>query len=506
MAGVDAPGVTAPDSRSVAWEATEQDYTDTVVPGSARRSNWKMLLTFLSMQATFGAAFVGYTARFEGLTFQQLIVAMAIATVTMTLYAIASANAGAVAGMTSAVMTRGIFGRGGSRLVSVLLVIDGMGFYVFTVLFVMSLAGGLFTVPAVKAVTVALAFIMIINTYFGFTGVQKFAQYVAVPVVLLWGVYATIKGLSTVTHQQLANVPHVDSRSSILFVAGAMIGLSTWGNEADIFRYAKTRPQWNLPTVIISYAVGSFVFPIMGYCVGTLSGNGDFGPSIKYFVDFTLLGATLVGFIFFLINQWAVNDGNLYIAVNGAQNLLSEVPRWQRRYTVIALGIIAGAFTLIMPSLTQTFNIVTGIGSVTVPTASTIMAMDVFLVPRLFRRRRPLHRVAAWHEAAAANWPAIVALVVGTAVGAYTAGLIPGIPGFQKTYIGLPALQAWLTGAVLYLVGVAVCARRANADHLLGYPDIGDPAIDDSDAEPAPFGIGEAGLSPSAAPWAEPSS
>ncbi len=460
------------DSTSNSWEATEQDFTDTVVPLDQRRPNWKILLTFLSMQATFGAAFVGYTARFEGLSFKQLVIAMTIATITMSLYALASANAGALAGQTSAVMTRGIFGKLGSRIVSVLLIINGMGFYIFTVLFVMSLLGGLFTVPAVKAVTVALGFVMVINTYFGFSGVQKFAQYAAVPVVLIWGVYATIKSLATVSGTQLSAIPHVAAPSSILFVTGAMVGLSTWGNEPDIFRYAKTKPQWNVPAIVISYAVGSFVFPIMGYLVATLSNNPDFGASIKYFVSFSLLGATFLGFLFFTLNQWAVNDGNLYIAVNGAQNLMAEVRGWQRKYTVIGLGIIAGLMTLIMPSLTQTFNIVTGIGSVTVPTASTIMAVDIFLLPRLFGRRRPIHRVAKWNETAFANWPAIVALIAGTLIGGYTAGLIPGLSGFQKTYIGFPALQAWVSGAVIYLIGLAIANKSKNPSQVLGFPNI----------------------------------
>jgi purine-cytosine permease-like protein len=452
------------------WEGAEQDYTDTVVPQSARRSNFKMLLTFLSMQATFGSAYVGYTARFEGLSFTHLMIAMAIAAVTMSLYCVAAANCGAVVGQTSAVMTRGIFGRLGSRIVSLLLVMNGMGFYVFTVLFVMSLLGGLFDIPAVKFITMALAVIMIVNTYFGFSGVQRFAQFVAVPVVLLWGLFATIKGLTTVTGDQLHSVVPVNSPASILFVTGAMVGLCTWGNEADIFRYAKTRRQWNVPTIVISYAIGSFIFPIMGYCVGVLSDNPDFGASIKYFVSFTLFGATALAFVFFLINQWAVNDGNLYIAVNGAQNLLSGVKRWQRRYTVIGLGLIAGGLTLIMPTLTDTFNIVTGIGSVTVPTASTIMAVDVFLLRRLTRRQRPLHRVASWHETAYANWPAIVALLLGTGVGVYTAGLIPG---FRDVYIGFPALQAWLTGAVVYVIGVLIVTRRAkSAEQSLGFPQL----------------------------------
>ena len=72
-----------------------------------------------------------------------------------------------------------------------------------------------------------------------------------------------------------------------------------------------------------------------------------------------------------------------------------------------------------------------------------------------------------------------MALVLGTGVGAYTAGVIPGIPGFGTTYIGFPALQAWVTGAVAYLVGAAIVARSPRAKELLGYSAIESrPAID----------------------------
>jgi purine-cytosine permease-like protein len=451
------------------------DYTESVVPTIARRSNFRMFLTFGSMQLVFGAVLVGYTARFQGFSLGRLILAMAIAAVTMTVYCIGSANLGAVIGQTHAVTTRGVFGTVGSAIVSLLLVIDGMGFYLFTVLFVISLGQALIgTLPAVSLITALLAFVMIVNNYFGFTGLQRFAQYVAVPVVAVWGLYATIKAFATSSGHALAAVPHPSSPTSFFVVVGAMVGLSTWGNEPDIFRYAKPGRSswWNVPTIAIPYVLGAFLFPIMGYMIAALSGQSAFSASIKYFASFTLFGLGGLMMVVLLVNQWAVQDGNLYIAINGAQNLLSRIPRWRRQYTVIGLGLAAAGLTYILPSLTKTFNIVTGIGAVTVPVASTIMAMDIFVVPRLFGLRRPMQRVASWSELAIANWPGIVALLSGTAVGAFTGGLVPGTSGFGKTYIGFPALQAWATGAVVYLALVAVMARRANASAVLGYPAI----------------------------------
>ena len=282
---------------------------------------------------------------------------------------------------------------------------------------------------------------------------------------------ATIKAFTSVSGHALSAVPHASTPTSIFFVTGAMVGLSTWGNEPDIFRYAKAgrASWWNVPTLAIPYFLGAFIFPIMGYLIATLSNQPDFSASIKYFANFTLFGVAGLMMVVLLVNQWAVQDGNLYIAINGAQNLLSRIPGWRRQYTVVGLGLLAAGLTYILPSLTKTFNIVTGIGAVTVPVASTIMAMDVFVVPRLFGLRRPLHRVATWSELAAANWPAIVALLAGTAVGVSTGGLIPGTSGFGKTYIGFPALQAWVTGAVVYIVAVALVARSSRAKALLGY-------------------------------------
>jgi purine-cytosine permease-like protein len=460
------------DSPAAPAQSMVADYTEAVVPAAARRSNFRMFLTFGSMQLVFGAVLVGYTARFQGLSLARLVEAMALAAATMTVYCIGSANVGAVVGQTHAVTTRGIFGTLGSAIVSLLLVVDGMGFYLFTVLFVISLGQALIgTLAAVSLITALLAFVMIVNNYFGFTGLQRFAQYVAVPVIAVWGVYATIKAFASGSGHGLAVPPHTASPASFFIVVGAMVGLSTWGNEPDIFRYAKAgrASWWNVPTVAIPYFLGAFIFPIAGYMIAAVSGKSDFSASIKYFASFTMFGLAGLMMLVLLVNQWAVQDGNLYIAINGAQNLLSRIPRWRREYTVVGLGLAAAGLTYILPSLTETFTIVTGIGAVTVPVASTIMVMDVFLLPRLFGLRRPLHRVATWGELALANWPAIVALLTGTAVGALTAGLVPGLPGYGTTYIGFPALQAWATGAVVYLVIVAFIARSPRAKALLGY-------------------------------------
>ena len=415
-----AASAAASDADVAREESSVGDYTEMVVPGKARRSNFRMLLTFGSMQLVFGAVLVGYDARFQGLTLGKLAWAMAIAVVTMSVYCIGSANVGSSVGMTHAVTSRSVFGRLGSLIVSALLILDGMGFYLFTVLFMISIAQALLgTLPTVSLISAGLAFVMIVNNYFGFSGLQRFAMWVATPVMIVWGLYSLIKALTTISATTLSTVPHVASSTSLFVVVGAMVGLSTWGNEPDVFRYAKAGKTswWNIPTIVIAYIAGAFLFPILGYLIAALSNQSDFSASLKFFANFTVFGLSGLLLVILFINQWAVQDGNLYIAINGAQNILASIPGWRRQYTVVGLGLIAAGLTFILPNLTRTFTIVTGIGSVTVPVASTIMAMDIFLVPRLFGLHRPVHRVALWSELATANVPGIIALLAGTGIG-----------------------------------------------------------------------------------------
>src|ERR1022692_1873561 len=76
---IPAPAAAEQAAQQAAEQSVVADYTETVVPAGARRSNFRMLLTFGSMQLAFGAVLVGYDARFQGLSLGRLIVAMAAA-------------------------------------------------------------------------------------------------------------------------------------------------------------------------------------------------------------------------------------------------------------------------------------------------------------------------------------------------------------------------------------------------------------------------------------------
>jgi hypothetical protein len=111
--------------------------------------------------------------------------------------------------------------------------------------------------------------------------------------------------------------------------------------------------------------------------------------------------------------------------------------------------------------------------AVTVPTATVIMYVDQLVMPRLLGVERRLDRVPSWNQAAFANWPGIVALLVGMLYGAYGSGIVPGQDSAPSGILGegVVPFQAWVLGGVLYLALAALAARSAAPAKALGFPE-----------------------------------
>ena len=84
---------------------------------------------------------------------------------------------------------------------------------------------------------------------------------VATPVMIVWGVYATISALTSCRVEPLAAVPHAAAR-------GTVRGRRRHGRSLDLgqrarflpLREGRTESWWNIPTVVIAYLVGAFSF------------------------------------------------------------------------------------------------------------------------------------------------------------------------------------------------------------------------------------------------------
>jgi purine-cytosine permease-like protein len=458
-AGTDA-GHGGPGPQGVLSALEASDLLEQVVPASRRDGPMKMTLLWITFQASVSNMYTGYLARSAGMSLGNILWACLIGVIVMVGYGMLAANVGTYTGQPHSVLARGVLGKSGSALASLLLIVTGMGWYGFQAVFLATLFNGMFGLTHLELFSVLFAIVMITNNLLGFRSVSAYARFIAAPVLLAWGIYAIIKAFASAAGPHLFAVPHVTGTQGILFTAELLIGVAMFGNEPDIFRYARRDRGRNTLPLGLGYGLGMLVFPVAGYLMAELSSTSTLGATMHYFTKFSLFGLTALAVIVFTVNIFALNDANLYEAVNAVQNLLKGR---RRAETVVALGIIGAAIAVFMErssSLQNNFFIIANMCAVFLPCATLVMAVDVFLLERVSGCRRLAgsdgapRAVTSWAAASPGNVAGIVAILAGLAVGAVTGGLIPGTSSFGKTNIGIPAVEAWATAIGLYLIAM----------------------------------------------------
>lgn len=445
---------------------------DGIVPLSVRRGTWTHHVPlWITLYAGFSYMALGSELYSFGFTLGQLLKIVAISSLCYLAYAVPAAYLGAWRGQTHALLSRSVFGLAGSWLVSALVLVTPLAWVGYQANTLATIWDGLYGWGSVTTIGIIIAVVGIANNVFGFTGITVFARWIAAPVTVLWVAWMVIKGL-TQTHSSILH-SHAPVAASTPIVVGIIvaIGFATYGNEPDLFRYAK--PRWGavVPPLAIGLFVGQILFPLAGWILAARIHSADFGKGVSEAVSFSLFGATILAFLLATATQVAVNDANYYESLNAGQNLFGGWSRWRRIYTCAAIAAGGGFMAWWVPqSLTNFFRAVTFL-AVTVPTATVIMYTDQLVLPRLLRITRRLDRVPSWNQAAFANWPGIVALVVGILFGAYGSGIMPGQSGSPKSGWGIVPLEAWVLGGALYLAIAALVARHSRREQILGFPE-----------------------------------
>jgi cytosine permease len=484
-------------------ESIRHDYStsDTgIVPLDRRRPLWHFAGLWASFAAGFSFLFVGtelYAGGHDlGSTAGITVLGIAI----YVAYALVASYLGSRTGQTHALLTRSIFGVSGSWLVSVFIIVGATGWTGFQAGLMIQIWDGLYNWGHVELLTIVFAGLMVFNNLFGFTGITVFARYLVTPLIILWVVYLVIKVLTTDSHI-LNNHPKGGGGLSFLAGVAVVIGFAMWGNEPDIFRYGKPRFWWPLPAFAFALILGFLLFSVGGWMMADLAGTTDFGPVVRKTTEYSLFGAFWLAFILGTLSQVSLNDGNYYEAINGGQNIIGGWKHWRRWYTCVLIAI-GGCFSawLVNYHFTNGFFKVAAFLAITVPTASVIMAIDHFLLPRWFGISRPLLKVPSWSDTAWFNWPALIALCGAVFFGAWASGIVPGEDPTRLW--GIPPPEAWVLGGVTYVAGVWLVQALAGdrVKRLLGFSRI---VIDEDVPPDAVLDIASvAGLAPGATPRA----
>jgi purine-cytosine permease-like protein len=292
-----------------------------------------------------------------------------------------------------------------------------------------------------------------------------FARYVVTPLILLWVAYLVIKGLLSGSHV-LSSHPKNVLALGFWQIVGVIVGSSMWGNEPDIFRYGKPKFWWPSPVFMFALGIGMLMFTVGGWMMAALAGSSNFGTVVNFTTHYSLFGLLPLAFILGTISQFAINDGNYYEAINAVQNMFGGWSKWKRLYScAICAAISALAGYLVNYAVTHGFEKVAAFLAISVPCATVIMCVDHFLLPRLYGISRPLSKVPSWQQTGFVNWPAVVALAITVAFGAYATGIMPGEN--PNRYWGPATLISWVMSGLLYVAFVGILRAAVPRVHSL---------------------------------------
>src|SRR5919198_608583 len=454
-----APGEDLAYEREVLDESIRHDYSTSdvgIVPLTRRRPMWHFMGLWTTFVAGFSYMFLGFELHDGGHRLAATIGITLLGYGLYVAYAIVGSYLGSRNGQTPALLTRSIFGLVGSWVVSAFILVAPLGWVGFQANLLAVLWDGFYGWGNVFTLTLLFAGVMILNNLLGFTGISVFARYLVTPILILWCIYLVLKVFIT-DGGRLGGTP---SGSGLPFWVAvvAVIGFSMWGNEPDFWRYGKPRPLWPLPTYLFS-AIWFLLFTMAGWMMAELSRSTDSAAIFRYTVHYSLFGAFWLAWIIATISQFAINDGNYYESVNAGQNLVGGWRWWRRPYTclLVAGGGVLAADLVNFHFLNGWFKVATFL-AITVPSATVIMAVDHFLLPRLFGISRPLTRVPAWPEAGACNVPAVVALLVAVVFGVIGLADLPHgwLESTPPNSWGPVPLESWLIAGALYVALVAV--------------------------------------------------
>jgi purine-cytosine permease-like protein len=456
----------------------EHDYSTSIVPLEHRRPMWHFMGLWITFVAGFSYMALGFEIYDGGYSLAKTVGVTIIGYVIYVAYANVGSYLGSRTGQTHSLLTRSIFGRLGSGIVSLFVLIAPLGWVGYQAGLLAQLWHGFYGWGHVEAITIVLAGAMIFNNLFGFTGISVFARYLVTPVLILWCLYMVLKGfISDGGH--LGGAPH--GTLPYWVAVAAVIGFSMWGNEPDFWRYGRPRFDWPLPTYFVALAF-FLLFTMGGWMMAKLAGGT--GDAFNFSVHYSLFGVFVLAFVIATVSQFAINDGNYYESVNAGQNLVGSVPGWRRIYTcaIVAGGGAIAGYLVNYKFVAGWFDVATFL-AITVPCATTIMAVDHFLLPRWFRISRPLDVVPGWEQTRLANWPAIVALLVAVAYGAIASAILPtslNVYDSARNWGPVP-LECWLIAGALYAALVAV-VRTMDVREVLGFPHTLDERPYESDA------------------------
>ncbi|MGH2452126.1 MAG: purine-cytosine permease family protein [Candidatus Limnocylindria bacterium] len=417
-------------------ESFAHDYAVNVIPAEKRRGIYVNLSVWVAWVISISAFFVG-GAIGAGQPVAAGLGAVLLGNAILAIIAFLVGMVGFRTGLSSYMISRAIFGRGGSVIVSAVIGLLAMGFIgVLLDGFASAFDALLPGVPRAVAI-VGFAVLVTFTAMFGYRGLAWLSRFAA-PALLLLLVWAA--ALAVGQAGGLAALFEQDPPQPIPFSAAIGAVIATWITGAaiasDVTRYARSAWQVALGA-FAAYVIGAGFFE--GGSVIAAAGAGE----ANVVVYMSTLGLLLPAVLVLGLALWTTTDNNIYstaLAFTNAGHLVKfrlSKPVWTIVAVIIALLVSLLGFA------GQFLQWLVIIATVTPPFAGVMIAH--FWLLRFGRDWRTL---ASELVPEGFRWTALAAWLAASVIAYIT-----------RTQF-IPALTGLLTALVLYTALELIFARQ----------------------------------------------
>lgn len=423
---------------------TTTDYEHGAVPQDQRKSWLSIATVWIAIGIDLSGAFLG-VALASGMAFWPAIAATMLGSLLLGVLAMACAYVGASTGLSSAMISRAVFGKVGGAILALAISVSLIGWFAVQAGFFGANAQIAFVeftgldVP-VQVFTGIGAVLMAITAFWGYRSINRLST-IAVPLLLLLLVVGVIvafvvngpSGLDAPVAQTVTFGGAVSLVMGI-FILGVVLA-------PDMARWART-PKQAMIAGFVGFFFGNSIIIVVSILLARLT------DGTELMAIFFVLGLGGVAVIVLILAQWTTNTTNLYSA-GLAFAAISE--RLDRRTVTAVLGVI-GVVIGVIGAADYFVPFILVIGIVIAPYGG------VYLAAFFAGRRGP-----RWAHGAAVPtvdvW-SIAAWVVGILVAVATTDPVDG-PGFGWfTLTSISALDGLIVGFVAYLVLLPLHRRR----------------------------------------------
>jgi len=419
----------------------DPDYPLDHVPGDERKglaSISAVLLGFVFFAGTIWAgAEVG-----AAMGFGPMLTAMAVGYVILGVYVAALCGIAAEAGLTTVLLARYTFGRGGAKFADLMLGGTQVGWFGVTIPLVAIPTAtffGLDTPTFTAALILLWGVFHLATAYFGYEGMERLS-FVAVPVLVIVGLLSmaiAVGDVGGIDGLFGGGTGEMGFAAAVTIVVGTFISGGTQAPNWARFASSSRVGFW---AGLVAFLVGNGFLFLSGAVGGSVY---DVTPAGDLYEVLAAQGLAAVGLIALILNIWTTNDNAAYaFGVAG-----SEAFEFDRKRPFILVGgtigialALVGADSLLIPWLETLAQYVPPLGGVIIA--------DFLLCWRL---RVPKMSDVAF---AGVRWTGILAYVAGAAVAVLTAGQV--VPG-----VAAPQVIPGVAGAALNGLVAAVLAYVA---------------------------------------------